>query len=317
MFGPFAEDGSTVSDPYGKYVLGYDKDYSIGLHFPAADVYDGGTGWKDLYQTSTIAPGEAMTYEAAIQFEDSASISRFVKTVSDERADPTGTVSGEVTPAADSFPEPPIVIVEKDGETFTWVVAEGGLYSLELPAGDYEFYAVAKDYSPTDKVAVTVGEDDVLTQDFAGLEAMSTLTVKVKKEGTTTRVDGRIEVTGGIAPVVGFLGKSVFFTDLDDVGIAQFNVAAGDITLNVTSGDKFISQVAVRDVTIEEGVDRTVSVAVKTLFVPSRGRWFSADLHHHSNILDGVTPPRPGAVAACGAPRLHPRERPRLGRQQP
>jgi hypothetical protein len=60
----------------------------------------------------------------------------------------------------------------------------------------------------------------------------------------------------------------------------------------VTSGDKFTSKAAVRDLTIEEGVDRSINVAVETLFTPSAGRWFSADLHHHSDILDGVTPPR-------------------------
>ncbi len=292
MFGPYAEDSYTVSDPYGKYVLGYDKTYSIGLHYGAADVYDGGTGWKDLYQTTTIAPGESQTFNALVQFEDSASISRFVEAVADERGDPTGTIAGEVTPAADAFPEPPIVIVEKDGETFTWAVAEGGLYSFDLPVGDYDVYAVAMDYSPTAKVPLTITEGATTTQDFLDLEAMSTLTVKVKKAGTTTLIDGRIKVTGGIEPVVGFLGKSVFFTDLDDVGVAAFKVAAGDITLNVTSGDKFTSTAAVRDLTIEEGADKTINVAVETLFTPSAGRWFSADLHHHSNILDGVTPPR-------------------------
>jgi hypothetical protein len=292
MFGPFNRDAYTVSDPYGKYVLGYDKTYSIGLHFGAADVYDGGTGWKDLYQTTTIAPGESETFNALVQFEDSASISRFVEAVADERGDPTGTISGEVTPAEDAFPEPPIVIVEKDGETFTWAVAEGGLYSFDLPAGDYDVYAVATDYAPTAKVPLTITADATTTQDFTGLEAMSTLTVKVKKQGTTTPIDARIRVTGGIAPVVGFLGKSVFFTDLEKVGTASFKVAAGDITLNVTSGDKFTSKAAVRDLTIEEGVDRSINVAIETLFRPSLGRWFSADLHHHSNILDGVTPPR-------------------------
>ncbi len=292
MFGPFNRDGYTVDDPYGKYVLGYDKTYSIGLHYGAADVYDGGTGWKDLYKTTTIAPGESQTFNALVQFEDSASISRFVKTVSDERGDPVGTLAGSVTPASDTFPEPPIVIVEKDGETFTWAVAEGGLFSFDLPAGDYDVYAVAMDYSPTAKVALTITEDATTTQDFAGLEPMSTLTVKVKKAGTTTPIDARIRVSGGIAPVVGFLGKSVFFTDLDKIGTAAFKVAAGDITLNVTSGDKFTSKAAVRDVTILEGADKTINVAVETLFNPRAIRWFSADLHHHSNILDGVTPPR-------------------------
>lgn len=291
MFGPYAVSGYDVADPYGKYVLGYDKDYSIGMHFAAADKHDGGTGWKDLYQENTLAPGETRTFTGRLQFEDSASISRFVKAVADERADATGTVSGTVSPATGSFPEPPLVVVEKNGETFTWVVAEGGSYSLDLPAGDYDLYAVAKDFSPTGKVAVTIAGGDAKTQDFSGLAAMSAVTVKVTQAGTGMPVDGRVKVAGGIPPVVGFLGKSVFYTDLTNVGTVTFNVAAGELELTVTSGDKFTSRAATVPVTVVEGQDQTVPVAIRTLLMPSQFRWFGGDLHHHSDILDGVTPP--------------------------
>jgi len=299
MFGPYALGSvlpgdlySSVADPYGKYVLGYDSAYSIGMHFAAATNHDGGTGWKDLYQKSTLAPGDSATYEGRLQFEDSASISRFVKAVADERADTTGVVSGSVTPSSGTFPEPPIVVVEKGGETFAWVVADAtGAYSLDLPAGDYELYAVAKDFSPTAKVAVTVAGGDAQTKDFSGLTAMSKVTVRVTKGDGKTPVDARIKVSGGIAPVVGFLGKSIFFTDLKKIGLASFNVAAGDLTLTVTSGDKFTSGAATVPITVVEGQDQTVPVKITTVFNPRAYRWFGADLHHHSNILDGVTPP--------------------------
>jgi hypothetical protein len=98
-------------------------------------------------------------------------------------------------------------------------------------------------------------------------------------------------VTGGIAPVVGFLGKSVYFTDLNEIGTASFRVAAGDLTLDVTSGDKFTSQAVSVPVTVAEGEDQTVPVSITTLSSPSKWRWFGADLHHHSDILDGVTAP--------------------------
>jgi hypothetical protein len=298
MFGPYAvgdvppgDDYRGVSDPYGKYVLGYDTTYAIGMHFPAATNHDGGTGWKDLYEKNTLAPGETRTFEGRPEFENGASISPFVKAVADERADPTGTVSGSVTPSSGSFPDSPIVVVEKNGETFTWVVADGGTYSLDLPEGDYELYAVAKDFSPTAKVPVTVAAASSQTQDFAGLTPMSSVTVKVTKAGTKTPIDARIQVSGGVPPVVGFLGKSVFFTDLTKVGTATFNVAAGDVTLTVTSGDRFVSKAVGVPIKVVEGQDQTVPVKVATVFSPRTYRWFGADLHHHSNILDGVTPP--------------------------
>jgi len=165
------------------------------------------------------------------------------------------------------------------------------LYSLDLPAGDYEFYAVAKDFSPTAKVPLTVTADATVTQDFSGLAAMSSVTVKVTREGTKTPLDARIKVSGGIAPVVGFLGKSVFFTELDKIGVASFKVAAGDLDLTVSSGDLFTSRSVNVPVTVVEGEDLVVPVKIKTLFRPAAARWYSGDLHHHSDILDGVTPP--------------------------
>ncbi len=89
MFGPFADsDSYTVLRPLRQVRARLRQGLRHRPPLPRRRRYDGGTGWKDLYQTSTIAPGEAMTFEAMIQFEDSASISRFVKAVVDERARP-------------------------------------------------------------------------------------------------------------------------------------------------------------------------------------------------------------------------------------
>lgn len=295
MFGPYAEQPGdpypTVSDPYGKYVLGYDSDYSIGLHYAAADAHDGGTGWQDLYTKSTFAPGDSLTFDGKVQFEDSASISRFVATVIDDRADAAGTVHGTVAAASGSFPEPPIVVVQKDGAPFTWVVAEGGAYSLSLPVGSYQLYAVAKGYSSTAMADVVVAESGDVTQDFTGLTPQSAVTVKVKRAVTGTPIDARIRVSGGTPPLVGFLGKSVFFTDLTAIGTARLNVAPGDFTLDITAGDGFTTRAASVPITVVAGEDQTVSVSIARLLNPAHRRWFSADMHHHSDILDGVTPP--------------------------
>ncbi len=297
MFGPYAVQPGTpypsVSDAYGKYVLGYDAEYSIGLHFTNADVHDGGTGWKDLYEKSTFAPGATQTFDASVQFEDSASISRFVKTVIDQRADPKGTVSGAVSASTGSFPEPPIVVVEKNGEPFTWVVAEGGTYELVLPVGDYQLYGVAKGFSASDKVAVSVTDAGSATQISPAWSrrAPSRPRSPAAAQLTFTPIDARIAVTGGTPPLVGFLGKSVFFTDLTNVGTAEFQAAPGELTLIVTAGDHFTSKAASVPITVVAGQDQQVSVTVPRLFDPGARRWYSADMHHHSNILDGVTSP--------------------------
>lgn len=298
MFGPYdvqpGDPYRTVADPYGKYVLGYDETFSMGLHNPAADSYDGGTGWKDLYTKSSFAPGESQTFDGRLEFEDSSSISRFVAAVIDERGDEFGTVSGSVTAASGTFTQAPLVIVEKDGEPFTWVEAVGGQYSLDLPVGAYQLYGVAKGFSASDKADVTVTAGGTATEDFAGLVPQSKVIVKVSrasKQAKRTPIDARINVTGGTPPLVGYLGKSVFFTDLLKVGRAEFNVAPGDYTLVVTAGDGFTTRAAEVPAKVQAGKDLKLAVKVRRIFNPGARRWFSADMHHHSNILDGITSP--------------------------
>jgi len=296
MFGPYNVGDYVglyrpVTDPYGKYVLGYDEDFAFGLHNPKADQHDGGTGWKDLYTKSTFAEGTSQTFDAVAQFESGPSISPFVKEVIDERGDASGTVSGTVTAASGSFTLAPLVVVEKDGEPFTWVECTAGAYTLELPVGSYQLYAVAKGYSASAKAEVTVSDGGSATQDFSGLVPESAVTVSVTRAGSSTPIDARINVTGGQTPLIGYLGKSVFFTDLKKVGKATFNVAPGDYTFVVTAGDGFTTRAAEVPVKVLAGADQAVTVKIHRLFNPEALRWFSADMHHHSNILDGITPP--------------------------
>jgi hypothetical protein len=296
MFGPYALgplDGlyRTLADPYGKYVLGYDETYAIGLHNPQADHYDGGTGWKDQYTKSSFVEGASKTFDAAVEFEAGSSISPFVKHVIDARADSFGTVSGTVTPASGAFAQAPLVVVEKDGEPFTWVECVAGAYTLDLPVGSYQLYGVAKGFSASAKADLTVTAGSTDSKDFTGLVPQSKVTVNVTRAGKTTPIDARINVTGGTPPLVGYLGKSVFFTDLKKVGKAEFNVAPGKYTFIVTAGDGFTTKRAEVPVEVVAGEDQALKIKIARLFNPEARRWFSADMHHHSDILDGVTPP--------------------------
>ncbi len=296
MFGPFdlgASDGfyRTVADPYGKYVLGYDETFAFGLHNTQADHYDGGTGWKDLYTKSSFPVGTSQTFDARVEFEAGSSISPFVKEVIDERDDPYGTVDGSVTAASGDFTLAPLVVVEKDGEPFTWVECADGAYTLDLPVGSYQLYAVAKGYSASARTDVSVTDGGTVTQSFSGLVPESRVSVSVTRAGTSTPIDARINVTGGTPPLIGYLGKSVFFTDLARVGTAEFNVAPGAYTFTVTAGDGFTTEAAELPVEVVAGEDKTVTAQIARVFNPAATRWFSADMHHHSNILDGITPP--------------------------
>lgn len=298
MFGPYGLSSAKndlgyneVNEPYGKYVLGYDEGYAIGMHFANANFHDGGTGWKDLYQKVTFSPGEEKVFESVVQFEPGASTSPFLKTAAEQKGDSFGTISGTIQPKGATIVANPILVVEKNNQPLAWVVGKDGLYSIDLPEGDYTVYAVAKDYSPSVKVPVTVVKGQNLKKDFSDLLAASNVAVTVTGKDSKIPVNARIKVTGGTPPVVGFLGASTFFTDLKNPGIANFKLVPGDYQLEVTSGEKFLTKKQVIPVVIKPGEDIQVKAEIQTRFYPSVYGWFSSDLHHHSNILDGITDP--------------------------
>ncbi len=105
-------------------------------------------------------------------------------------------------------------------------------------------------------------------------------------------VPARIRVTGGIPPVVRFLGASTFFTGLGaETGKSSFMLAPGEYVLEVSSGGGFTSAVEKVGIVCEPGGTLREVVHVTTLHQPADRGWYSADLHHHADKLDGITPP--------------------------
>ncbi len=59
----------------------------------------------------------------------------------------------------------------------------------------------------------------------------------------------------------------------------------------VSSGGDFLSARQLVKLTVASGETRQVQVAVTPLFDPTAGHWYSADLHHHADQAEAVTPP--------------------------
>jgi hypothetical protein len=90
---------------------------------------------------------------------------------------------------------------------------------------------------------------------------------------------------------VGFLGQAVFYTELEPQGECEIALAPGRYVFAIEHGAGFISRRVRREIRLDPGKHTAVSIAVATEIAPAERGWFGADMHHHSDVLDGVTSP--------------------------
>lgn len=270
-------------------IVAYDKDWLIALHEPVFDRF--GYGQRDLYLRHTLAPGRSRTFEGWLQILGRGDMAPVVKAEIRRRKLPSGTVAGTVRGAGGPLLKAPVVVAEKDGVPYTWALGQDGRYTLELPAGRYELYATGEGYSQTAPVAVSLRANETVSQDFAGLQPPGRLRVSVTDQATGAPLDAHLEIKTGQKPVVEYLGKHVFFTDLQPKGRTEITLAPGPYVLSVGSGAGFLSKALDVPVTVVSGQAQPLAVAVDRLFNPEKAGWYSADMHHHSDQEDGVTPP--------------------------
>ncbi len=300
MFGPWGTTergyGQVGEDWFGDFVLGYDENFAMALHYPGFTDFAWGTGWRDLYQSKTMKPGDSVTLEAWIQFEDIGSTAQVMNKNLDIKDQNFGKVSGMVKTTDGNIIDKPVVIFEKAtpcGENllYAWTVGDNGVYEIPLPAGEYQVHAVAKGYSLTSVQTAAVRNDEKIEMNFSDMQKGGNVTVKVTDKADNTPVDARIEVTQGPEILVEYVGASTFFTKLDSLGVADFVVAPGEYEFTVSHGAGFISKGEQVSMTVEPEGNHSITQSVSIDIDPAQRGWYSTDLHHHSDILDGVTPP--------------------------
>ena len=64
-----------------------------------------------------------------------------------------------------------------------------------------------------------------------------------------------------------------------------------DLALSVRAGGGFVSRPQSVEADIRAGQTQEVKVAMPITAAPKAHGWYSADLHHHSDVLDGFTDP--------------------------
>jgi len=270
-------------------VVAYDEGWAIALHAPYLDHI--GFGSKDMYQTHTLAPGESRTFEASLQVVPSGDLAPVVAEEIAQRHLASGTVSGRVT-AADGQPVArPVIVIEQAGKAYAWTVGDAdGHYRIALPAGDYTAFATARAWSQTPTQPVSLAKGGGVARDFAGLKPPGTVRFRVTRRGSAAPLDARIAIDQGQKPLVQYLGRRVFFTDLVRRGEADVTLAPGDYTFSVSSGKDVLAQATSVKAGVVSGQAMTVAVQIDVLFDPEARGWYSADLHHHADQAEAVTP---------------------------
>ena len=195
--------------------------------------------------------------------------------------------------AADGRPVPaPVVVIERAGKPYAWTLGDSaGAYRIALPTGDYQVYATAKGYSESAVRTASITAGAPASVDLGQLQPPGSIHFGVTQRGSGAPLDARIAIAQGQKPLVEFLGRKVFFTDLDRRGIADVALAPGDYVFDVSHGKDVLAAPAVVKATVSPGAEQTLSVPLDVLFDPTARNWYGADLHHHADQAEAVTPP--------------------------
>src|SRR5207237_8073781 len=100
----------------------------------------------------------------------SEDLSPGVRAENERRHLPSGTVRGAVSIRDGKALGQPVVVAERDGKPYAWVVGHEGAYRLRLPAGAYALYATGRNYSRSAPASVNVRAGTEQVRDFHDLE---------------------------------------------------------------------------------------------------------------------------------------------------
>jgi hypothetical protein len=270
-------------------VVAYDEKWTVALHAPYADHIADGS--MDMYQLHTLAPGESRVFDGWLQVGSSGDLTPIIAAEIARRHLASGAVRGVITGADGMAVETPVVVIEKQGKPLAWVLGRHGEYELRLPVGDYTLYATAKNYSQSERVPVRVTADAAAVRDFRDLQIPGSIQWAVTDARNGKPLDARISIAEGQKPLVEFLGRKTFFTELDHKGRLEVPIAPGNYLFTVSAGGGFLAERQQVTLQVVAGQAQTANVAVTRLFDPAARHWYSADMHHHADQAEAVTPP--------------------------
>lgn len=278
-----------VNKPIADRFVGYDSDWSIALHAP----YFTELKYKsrDLYTKHTLNKDASITFESDYQVIGSGDISGVVRAEIERKGLKSGSLSGEVKTKDGLSVVTPAVVVFKEGVPYIWVIGGAGKYNLDLPVGEYEVYASGKGYSDSRKYTVNISAGKNTNLSFNDLLTPGEVSVSVTDANSKTPLDAKIQIEKGNKPLIEFFGAKTFFTELESVGQASFDLAPGNYQLKVSTGDNFLATPTLVDVKIEPNKTTQVNSKINIKTDPTQRGWYAGDLHHHADVLEGSTSP--------------------------
>ena len=270
--------------------INYDKTWSLVLHSPAK-THVGYQG-RDMQHKVTLKSNGSFTYESWLQFLDSGDMSNALAYEIERKKIPYGVISGKISTNKGNPIKDAVVVVKKQNLVYMWVFGnEKGEYKLNLPVGKYELYARSSDYGPGKEQTTSVKEQKTVQLNFKNISPQGKVTINVQDADTKEPIGAKIKIVKGFSPVVKFLGQNTFFTGLDPIGRKTITLVPDDYELAILSGAGFVSKPGILKTKVKAGETKNITVSIKTLINPQKNNWYSADLHHHSDVLDGYTSP--------------------------
>jgi len=282
-------EGAAAGNSRGDRFVGYGADWAVALHAPY--VTELANQSRDLYTRHSLDKGASVTFEGYYQVVPRGDLGPVMRAEIERKALPFGTLSGKVLDSSGAAVEKPAVIVMREGIAYGWALGKDGSYQLDLPVGDYQLYAAAKGYSDSAKQRISIRDGERQTVSFEGLQVPARVELTVVDVHNNRPLDAKIQIAEGNRPVIEYMGAKTFFTELLSVGHAQFELAPGHYKIKVGAGEGFLAPAELIDFTLQAGSTLALAskIAVKTY--PSQSGWYAGDLHHHSNVLEGSTPP--------------------------
>jgi hypothetical protein len=270
-------------------VVAYDEKWTVTLHAPYADHISDGS--MDMYQLHSLAPGESRVFDAWLQVGSSGDLKPVLAAEIARKHLASGIVRGVVIGGDGKAVDRPVVVIEKQGKPYAWVLGRLGEYELQLPVGDYVLYAAAKNYSQSERTPVQVTAGAAAVRDFRDLRIPGSIRWAVSDARSGQPLDARIGIAEGQKPLVEFLGRKTFFTELDRKGRLDVPIAPGNYLFTVSAAGGFLAQSRQVKLVVLPGRSQTANIAVTTWFDPPARHWYSADMHHHADQAEAVTPP--------------------------
>lgn len=249
---------------------------------------------RDRLRHHTLQPGESRQFSALLQIGADGDLAPVMATLAAGAAEGFAHLSGYIEASDRSKPADGAIMVESitaaGTEPLAWARARDGVFTFQLPAGHYRLVASAPHHadSAAQDIVLSAGEHRELA--FLDLAPPAELILRVIEADTQQPLDARVSVVQGPSPAIGFFGQSVWFTELLDQGKLALSLAPGNYTLEISSGGGFTSAPQPLALSLAGGHREDLTVLIDELLDPNHRGWFTADLHHHSDVLDGYTP---------------------------